>query len=134
MISEEIYSEELKEVFKFLNEKLLAEHPTTTVTVPYFILSILSVNTTKAFSVIERIVTSASLDMVYVALLEDIHKNELLSMRPNKKYQIHPDLEALFDAADKERQNLKEDRLSTIHIILAMLGGTGGSYVKKLFE
>ena len=40
MVSEEIYSEELKEVFNFLDETILVEHPTTTVTIPYFILSI----------------------------------------------------------------------------------------------
>lgn len=132
MISEEIYSEELKEVFSFLNEKILTEHPTTTVTIPYFILSILSVKDTKASSVIERIITSASLDMLYVGLLEEIHKNELLSMRPNKKYQIHPELESLFDAADRERINMKEDKLSTIHIILALL--SGNTYIRKMLE
>lgn len=132
MVSEEIYSEELKEVFSFLKEKLLVEHPTTTVTVPYFILSMLSVRDTKAFSVMERIVTSASLDMLYMTLLDDVHKNELLSMRPNKKFQIHPELEQLFDSANKERENMQEEKLSTAHVILALL--TGNSPVRRLFE
>lgn len=132
MISEEIYSDELKEVFQFLNDRILTEHPTTTVTIPYFILSILSVKTTKASSVMERMVTSASLDMIYMTLLEDVHKNELLSMRPNKKYQIHPDLEKLFEKANQERENMGEDKLSTIHIILALL--TGNTSYRNAFE
>ena len=132
MISEEIYSDELKEVFEFLNDRILTEHPTTTVTIPYFILSILSVKTTKASSVMERMVTSASLDMIYMTLLEDVHKNELLSMRPNKKYQIHPDLEKLFEKANQERENMGEDKLSTIHIILALL--TGNTSYRNVFE
>jgi ATP-dependent Clp protease ATP-binding subunit ClpC len=132
MISEEIYSDELKEVFEFLNDRILTEHPTTTVTIPYFILSILSVKTTKASSVMERMVTSASLDMIYMTLLEDVHKNELLSMRPNKKYQIHPDLEKLFEKANQERENMGEDKLSTIHIILALL--TGNTSYRNAFE
>ena len=132
MISEEIYSDELKEVFEFHNDRILTEHPTTTVTIPYFILSILSVKTTKASSVMERMVTSASLDMIYMTLLEDVHKNELLSMRPNKKYQIHPDLEKLFEKANQERENMGEDKLSTIHIILALL--TGNTSYRNVFE
>jgi ATP-dependent Clp protease ATP-binding subunit ClpA len=132
MISEEIYSDELKQVFEFLNDRILTEHPTTTVTIPYFILSILSVKTTKASSVMERMVTSASLDMIYMTLLEDVHKNELLSMRPNKKYQIHPDLEKLFEKANQERENMGEDKLSTIHIILALL--TGNTSYRNAFE
>ena len=132
MISEEIYSDELKEVFEFLNDRILTEHPTTTVTIPYFILSILSVKTTKASSVMERMVTSASLDMIYMTLLEEVHKNELLSMRPNKKYQIHPDLEKLFEKANQERENMGEDKLSTTHIILALL--TGNTPYRHAFE
>ena len=134
MISEEIYSEELKEVFRFLDENILSEHPTTTVTIPYFILATLSSQSSKALSVIERIVTSASYDMICMALLEEIHKSELLSMRPNKKYQIHQDLETLFNAADKERANMKEEKLSTIHVMLALLTGAGNPQMKKLFE
>ena len=38
MVSEEIYSEELKEVFSFLDSVILEEHPTTTVTIPTVIL------------------------------------------------------------------------------------------------
>lgn len=132
MVSEEIYSGELKEVFDFLNEKILMEHPTTTVTIPYFILSIMSVKNTKAFQTMERVVTSASLDMLYISLLDDIHKNELLSMRPNKKYQIHPDLEKLFDSANIERERMGEEKLTTTHIILALL--TTDTPLRALFE
>ena len=132
MISEDIYSEELKVVFDFLNDTILNEHPTTTVTIPYFILSILSVHNCKAFSVIERMITSASVDAIYATLLMEIHKTELLSMRPNKKYQVHSDLERLFDEADRERNNMKEEKLSTIHVILALL--SGNSVYRKLFE
>ena len=120
MISEEIYSEELKEVFSFLENNILVEHPTTTITVPYFILSILSVRTSKAFSVIERMITSASAEMIYMGLLEDIHKSELTSMRPNKRYQMSQELTQLIDDADGERNLLKSEKLTTEHIMLAI--------------
>lgn len=132
MINEEIYSEELKEVFKFLENVILREHPTTTATIPYFILSILSVRTCKAFSAFERMMTSASMEMIYMSLLEEIHKNELISMRPNNKYQFSSELIDLFDSSDNERKLLNSEKLTTEHIILAVLK-TDNS-VRKKFE
>lgn len=121
MIKEEIFSEELKEVFNFLDDVILTEHPTTTVDISYLILAILSVRTSKAFSVIERMITSVSLEAIYVGLLEDISKNQLLTMRPNKKYQYTPGVTALMVDADKEREFMKSEKLTTEHIILALL-------------
>ena len=132
MVSDEIYSEELKEVFKFLDNVILHEHPTTTVTVPYFILSILSVRTCKAFSIFERMMTSASMEMIYVGLLEDIHKSELISMRPNNKYQFGVDVQTLLETAENERKLLNAEKLTTEHIILALLKGDNA--VRKKFE
>lgn len=132
MISEEIYSEELKEVFKFLDETILVEHPTTTVTIPYFVLSILSMQDSKAFSVLERMVTSASIEMIYSWLLGEINKNELLSMRPNKKYQLSPGLQKLLDEAKVEMELLKSEKLTTEHIILAIL--KGNDPIRQKFE
>ena len=132
MVSEEIYSEELKEVFNFLDETILVEHPTTTVTIPYFILSILSVQTSKAFSVLERMVTSASIEMIYSWLLGEINKNELLSMRPNKKYQLSPGLQKLLDEAKVEMELLKSEKLTTEHIVLAIL--KGNEPIRQKFE
>lgn len=132
MVSEEIYSEELKEVFKFLDETILAEHPTTTVTIPYFILSILSVQTSKAFSVLERMVTSASIDMIYTWLLGEINKNELLSMRPNKKYQLSPNLQIILDDAKREMELVGSEKLTSEHIILSIL--KSNEPVRQKFE
>ena len=132
MVSEEIYSEELKEVSKFLEEVILVEHPTTTVTVPYFILSIISVRTSKAFSIFERMMTSASLETIYVSILEDIHKSELMSMRPNKRYQLGQDLIDLLESANKERLLLNADKLTSEHVILALL--KEDTPIKKKFD
>ena len=132
MINEEIYSEELKEVFNFLDNVILKEHPTTTVDISYLILSILSVRTSKAFSVIERMITSVSLEAIYVGLLEDINRNQLLSMRPNKKYQLSPSTAMLLENADKEREFMKSEKLTTEHIILALL--KSDNVLRKKFE
>lgn len=132
MNNEEIYSEELKEVFQFLENVILREHPTTTVTIPYFILSILSVRTCKAFTIFERMMTSASMEMIYVGLLEEIHKSELISMRPNNKYQLSSDLSALIEAANNERKLLNAEKITTEHIILAAL--KGDNTPRKKFE
>ena len=132
MVSEEIYSEELKEVFKFLDDTILMEHPTTTVTVPYFILSILSVTTSKAFSIIERMVTSTSIETLYNWLLGEIGKNELLTMRPNKRYQYHAELEELFKEAEMEMKLIGSEKLTTEHIVLALLKKDG--QIRQKFE
>lgn len=128
----ELFSEELKGVFKFLEETILREHPTTTVTTPYLLLSILSMRDTKAYSVMERMATSASLDMIYMSLLEEIHKSELSTMRPNRKYQIHPELSKIFDDADETRKLMGEEKITTNHVILSIL--KGDSPFRKLFE
>ena len=132
MVSEEIYSEELKEVFSFLDSVILEEHPTTTVTIPYLILSILSINTTKAYSVMERMMTSASMEMIHVNLLEEIHKGELSSMRPNRKFQMSQELMKLMDDADGERSLTKSQKLTSEHVILALL--KSDDKIRKVFE
>lgn len=132
MVSEEIYSEELKRVIDFLDGTILVEHPTTTVTVTYFILSILSLRTSKACEIIERMITSASSEMIYFGLLEDIHKSELLSMRPNKKYQMSPELTKLLEEANKERELTHSEKLTTEHVMLSLL--KSDDPIRKRFE
>lgn len=132
MVNEKDFSEELKEVVNFLNNVVLQEHPTTTVTVPYFILSILSSRNCKAFSVIERMITSSSMDAIYLTLLAEINKNELASMRPNKKYQIAKELEDILSEAEKEKELLGGEKITSEHVMLAML--KSDSPVRKNFE
>ena len=138
MVNEEQYSEELKSVFSFLENVILEEHPTTTVTVPYLILAILSERNCMAFSVIERMVTSASIESLIVSLLSEIKSNELISMRPNKKYQMGKDVSDLLDSAVREKEQVahlthgKEDKLNTIHIMLALLSGKD-DFIKRGF-
>ncbi len=138
MVNEEQYSEELKVVFAFLESVILEEHPTTTVTLPYLILAILSERNCKAFSVIERMITSASIETLHMMLLDKIRSNELISMRPNKKYQLDKDVISLLDNAMKEKEHVSkmvnetEDKISTIHIMLALLGGADND-IKKGF-
>lgn len=132
MVNEKDFSEELKEVVNFLNNVVLQEHPTTTVTVPYFILSILSSRNCKAFSVIERMITSSSMDAIYLTLLAEINKNELASMRPNKKYQIAKELEDILSEAEKEKELLGSEKITSEHVMLAML--KSDSPVRKNFE
>lgn len=121
MVDKEIYSNELKEVMRFLDDTLVVEHPTTTVTIPYIIYSIMSMTNCKAFSVIERMITSVSAESIINSLLDAIYSTELHSMRPNKKYQISKEVEVLFDNADVERKLLKSETLTSEHIMLAFL-------------
>ena len=132
MISEEIYSNELKEVMKFLDETVVVEHPTTTVTIPYVLYSIISSPNSKAFSVIERMVTMTSLESINRSLLDAIYSSELHSMRPNRKYLISSEIEEMFNEADNERKLLKADKLTTEHIMLAFL--KSDNPLKKKFE
>ncbi len=132
MVNEKDFSEELKEVVNFLNNVVLQEHPTTTVTVPYFILSILSSRNCKAFSVIERMITSSSVDAIYLILLAEINKNELASMRPNKKYQVSKELEDILLGAEKEKELLGTDKITSEHVMLALL--KSDNPIRKNFE
>ena len=132
MVAKEIYSNELNEVMKFLDETLVVEHPTTTITIPYILYSIMSLPNSKAFSVIERMITSASAENIHSGLLDAIYSSELHSMRPNRKYQISHEVEVLFDEADNERKLLKSEKLTSEHIMLAFL--KSDNPLKKRFE
>lgn len=132
MVAKEIYSNELKEVMRFLDDTLVVEHPTTTVTIPYIIYSIMSTPNSKALSVMERMITNTSAEIINNSLLEAIYSGELHSMRPNKKYQISKEVEVLFDESDNERKLLKSETLTSEHIMLAFL--KSDNPLKRNFE
>ena len=139
MVDKEHFSEELKVVFSFLENVILEEHPTTTVSLPYIILAILSERNCKAYSVIERMITTSSIESLNIMLLEQIRGNELMSMRPNRRYQLDQQANELLSRAELEKSQTSKlskentDKIDSIHLMLALLNGPDND-IKKGFQ
>ena len=115
------FSEELRLVLDFMGTTLLEEHPTPAITTPYFILAVLMTRNNKVFNVLNKVASTTSLQAIEGYFLTEIGKEQLLTIRPNKAFKLHKDFVAIIEDADRIKQTLGEEKVTTSHIFLSIL-------------
>ena len=115
------YSDELQSVFDFMTGTLLEEHPTPAITTPYFIIAVLAMRNNKVFNVLNKVASTTSLQAIEGYFLTEIGKEQMLTLRPNKAFKFHKDFVAIVEDAEKIRQALGDEKITSSHVFLSIL-------------
>jgi len=132
-IKENDYTLELNEVIEYMSSTLYNEFPTDSLTLEYFILSILDNKNCHANLILDNCLMSNNIEAlrkVYVSALEKHTKPQLKSER----VQFSDELIKLFECSKIEADKLNNKPVGTEHALLAILNKANNFNESEVFN
>lgn len=135
MINDEKFSNELKRLLEFIEEKLVAEHPTAIVTLDYFVLAIFDQKDSFIYKIFYDNMLSSALETLHEAYYHLVSQKALTAIRPNREIRYDYRFIKAIDDSDREREKLGDEKITSEHIFLAILADNReDNKIKKVFE
>lgn len=135
MINNEKFSNELTRLLTFIEERLVPEHPTAVVTLEYFVLAIFDQKDSFIYKIFYDNMLSTNIDALYEAYYHLVSQKQLLAIRPNREIKYDYRFQKALEDADKEREKLGDDKITSEHVFLAILADNrDDNKIKKVFE
>lgn len=135
MINNEKFSNELTRLLTFIEERLVPEHPTAVVTLEYFVLAIFDQKDSFIYKIFYDNMLSTNIDALYEAYYHLVTQKQLLAIRPNREIKYDYRFQKALEEADKEREKLGEEKITSEHVFLAILADNrDDNKIKKVFE
>jgi ATP-dependent Clp protease ATP-binding subunit ClpC len=133
---QELLSEEMIKVLKLIEDEILKQFPTYTITVDYIMYGILCSKKCDAFQLLEDLTTTNSLERVQVIINSMLSTacttKNLFILNPRKKIEYEKDVKKIIENAEVECMDLKEEKITSTHILLSVLKFT--SPIKRSFS
>ena len=135
MINNEKFSNELTRMLEFVENRLVPEHPTAVVTLDYFVLAIFDQKDSFIYKIFYDNLLSTSLDALYEAYYHIVTQKELTAIRPNREIKYDYRFQKMLEEADKEREKLGAEKITSEHVFLAILADTReDNKIRKVLE
>ena len=135
MINNEKFSNELTRLLTFIEERLVPEHPTAVVTLEYFVLAIFDQKDSFIYKIFYDNMLSTNIDALYEAYYHLVSQKELTAIRPNREIKYDYRFQKALEDADKEREKLGHEKITTEHVFLAIMADNrDDNKIKKVFE
>lgn len=117
----ERFTEELREVLSFIETTLTFEHPVLAINENYFLLAIFQQRECLAYKVIDALLSSTAFNLIHDAYYRIVTKGQLTAIKPNRTIPFDAKFMDLIKEGEEEMKKMSDERLSTIHIILALI-------------
>ena len=131
----EKYSNELNRLLAFIEDKLVAEHPTAVVTLEYFVLAIFDQKDSFIYKTFYDNMLSSAIETLYEAYYHLVSQKALSAIRPNREIKYDYRFQKALDDADNEREKLGDEKITSEHVFLAILADNReDNKIKKVFE
>ena len=135
MINNEKFSNELNRLLTFIEERLVPEHPTAVVTLEYFVLAIFDQKDSFIYKIFYDNMLSTNIEALYEAYYHLVSQKALTAIRPNREVKYDYRFQKALDEADKEREKLGDEKITSEHVFLAILNDNrDDNKIKKVFE
>lgn len=135
MINNEKFSNELNRLLAFIEEKLVAEHPTAIVTLDYFVLAIFDQKDSFIYKIFYDNMLSSAIETLNEAYYHLVSQKALTAIRPNREIKYDYRFLKAIEESDKEREKLGDDKITSEHVFLAILADNReDNKIKKVFE
>jgi len=135
MINNEKFSNELTRLLTFIEERLVPEHPTAVVTLEYFVLAIFDQKDSFIYKIFYDNMLSTNIEALYEAYYHLVSQKALSAIRPNREIKYDYKFQKALENADREREKLEEDKITSEHVFLAILADNrDDNKIKKVFE
>lgn len=124
MIEREKYSDELNHVFDYMLNELVNEIPTIALTPTYLIVSILREKTSIAYNKLSNCLTTTSLNAMETTFTNYLTTKALTVVKPGREPMYSQSFVSLMENAEHERNKTKQPKITSEHVILAILNDT----------
>ena len=129
------FSNELNRLLAFIEDKLVAEHPTPIVTLEYFVLGVFDQKDSFIYKVFYDNMLSSALDTLHEAYYHLVSQKALTAIRPNREIKYDYRFQKALEDADREREKLGAEKITSEHVFLAILADNReDNKIKRVFE
>lgn len=129
------FTDELKEVLNFIEDTLTYEHPVLSINENYFLLAILQEQNCLAYKIIDALISSTAIKLIHDAYFRIVTKGQLTAIKPNRIIPFDTKFYELIDEGYEEMKRIGDEKLSTIHIVLALINpNTEHQNVQKIMK
>lgn len=116
-----LFTDEMKETMDFIQNHLAYDHPALSLNENYFMLAVFERKDTLAYKIIDALISSTAFEIVHDGYYKMVNKAQLLAIKPNRKIPFDPKFMNLVSESKEEMENMGDNKLSTIHVILALI-------------
>lgn len=116
-----IFTDELRSVLDFIDETLTYEHPVLSINENYFLLAIFQQEECLAHKIIDALLSSTSFNLIRAAYYRIVTNSQLTAIKPNRVIPFDDKFKDLIKEGIEEMKNLGDERLSSIHLVLALI-------------
>ena len=135
MTNNDKFSNELNRLLAFIEDKLVAEHPTPIVTLEYFVLGVFDQKDSFIYKVFYDNMLSSALDTLHEAYYHLVSQKALTAIRPNREIKYDYRFQKALEDADREREKLGAEKITSEHVFLAILSDNReDNKIKRVFE
>jgi ATP-dependent Clp protease ATP-binding subunit ClpC len=104
-----------------MNNTLVNELPTTSLSIEHFLLSILQNKNCKAYIALDESLSSFTLDGIHDIMYDILKQKSLLAVKPSQKIIFDNKLQNVYDKSVDECKQLGDSLLTTEHVLLSIL-------------
>lgn len=123
-----LFTDELRDVLDFINTTLTYEHPVLSINENYFLLAIFQQQDCLAYKIIDALLSSTSFNLIRAAYYRIVTNSQLTAIKPNRVIPFDEKFKELIKESIEEMKSLKDERLSSIHLVLSLINPQGNHY------
>ena len=117
----DIFTDELRDVFNFIEGTLTYEHPTLAINENYYLLAIFQQEDCLAYKIIDAILSSTSFNLIRAAYYRIVTNSQITAIKPNRIIPFDDKFKELIKDGIEEMKAIGDERLSSIHLVLALI-------------
>ena len=132
----EIYSDELEVVLKYMVNILVNEFPTDIFTPEYLMVSILDFKNCHANMILDNCLMSENMEElkeIYMSVLKE-HSKPLVVDKDSTKVQFDFEFNKILEAAKNEKEKTHSNLVGTEHVLLAILNPKNNIKIQEVFN
>lgn len=115
------FSNDFLRILEYIETGLIRDLPNTNITIEYLILSLLGNKTSLAYDAMNELASEMALSIIYDGYFQLINATSVSAIKPNRVLKFSEEFIKCVDLADKEREKLKEEKITSVHTLLALL-------------
>ena len=122
IISDEKFSNELKEVLDYMVEDIAKDElPTVVISPEYFFLSVLEIENCEAYKTLNRIIQVNTLDAIEASIVNFLSSKALTAIKPTRAQKYDEKLINYLKQSEEEMKKLGDSEITSDHVMLAIL-------------
>ena len=128
------YSNELERLLLFMEQTLAKELPTPILTSDYFVLAVLNQRDSFAYNRLYENLTTNTIDSMHDSYYRYLSQRALSAIKPGREIRYDTHFTHYLEEADKEREKLNAEKVTSEHVLLAILKDTDNNKIANVFK